>query len=86
MRQRRVRWLSGLALLAGLVAQTQAGLASQATDPVEINSFSGAYLSARIAENDNDLDNAIAYYKQALAFAPEDTQLQQSLKPHRRRE
>lgn len=79
MRQRRARWLSSLAILAGLAAQTQSGLASQASAPVEINSFSGAYLSARVAENDNDLDNAINYYKQALAFAPEDTQLQQSL-------
>lgn len=79
MRQRRARWLSSLAILAGLAAQTQPGFASQASAPVEINSFSGAYLSARVAENDNDLDNAINYYKQALAFAPEDTQLQQSL-------
>lgn len=79
MRQRRARWLSSLAILAGLAAQTQSGFAAPASAPVEINSFSGAYLSARIAENDNDLDNAINYYKQALAFAPEDTQLQQSL-------
>lgn len=79
MRQRRARWLSSLAILAGLAAQTQSGFAAQTSAPVEINSFSGAYLSARVAENDNDLDNAINYYKQALAFAPEDTQLQQSL-------
>lgn len=79
MRQRRARWLSSLAIIAGLAAQTQSGFAAQTSAPVEINSFSGAYLSARVAENDNDLDNAINYYKQALAFAPEDTQLQQSL-------
>lgn len=79
MRQRRARWLSSLAIIAGLAAQTQSGFAAQTSAPVEINSFSGAYLSARVAENDNDLDSAINYYKQALAFAPEDTQLQQSL-------
>ncbi|MER9396374.1 tetratricopeptide repeat protein [Mesorhizobium sp. M0592] len=53
--------------------------AKESTDPVKITSFSGAYLAARIAEGDNDLDNAIAYYKQALAFNPGDTSLQQSL-------
>jgi tetratricopeptide (TPR) repeat protein len=53
--------------------------AKQTTEPVKITSFSGAYLAARIAEGDNDLDNAIAYYKQALAFDPNDTSLQQSL-------
>ncbi|CCV12314.1 conserved hypothetical protein [Mesorhizobium sp. STM 4661] len=53
--------------------------AKQTTEPVKITSFSGAYLAARIAEGDNDLDNAITYYKQALAFNPGDTSLQQSL-------
>ncbi|MER9318175.1 tetratricopeptide repeat protein [Mesorhizobium sp. M0659] len=53
--------------------------AKESTGPVKITSFSGAYLAARIAEGDNDLDNAIAYYKQALAFNPGDTSLQQSL-------
>ena len=47
--------------------------------PIEISSFSGAYLAARVAEVDNDLDGAIAYYKQALAFDPENQPLQQSL-------
>ncbi|GLR42263.1 hypothetical protein GCM10007880_27790 [Mesorhizobium amorphae] len=53
--------------------------AKETSEPVKITSFSGAYLAARIAEGDNDLDSAIAYYKQALAFAPGDTALQQSL-------
>jgi tetratricopeptide (TPR) repeat protein len=51
----------------------------QSTEPVRITSFSGAYLAARIAEGDNDLDSAVAYYKQALAFNPGDSALQQSL-------
>ena len=51
----------------------------QSRQPVEISSFSGAYLAARVAEVDNDLDGAITYYKQALAFDPENQALQQSL-------
>lgn len=53
--------------------------AKQVTDPVEIGNFSGAYLAARVAEVDNDLDSAILYYKQALAFDPKDEALQQSV-------
>lgn len=79
MRQRRAIWLLGLAALTGFTALTQPGYAKQANEPVEISSFSGAYLAARVAEADDDLDGAIAYYKQALAFDPEDTSLQQSL-------
>lgn len=79
MRQRRVRWLAGLAMMTGLVFPGQAAIAQEAEKPIEITSFSGAFLAARVAEGDNDLDNAITYYKQALAFAPDDTTLQQSL-------
>ena len=53
--------------------------AKEEAKPLQITSFSGAYLAAHIAESDNDLDDAIAYYKQALAFNPGDTSLQQSL-------
>ncbi len=53
----------GMAISAAAVASPR-----NPTEPVKITSFSGAYLAARIAEGDNDLDNAIAYYKQALAF------------------
>lgn len=79
MRQRRAIWLLGLAALAGFSALTQPGYAKQPTDPVEINSFSGAYLAAQIAEADDDLGSAIAYYKRALAFDPQDASLQQSV-------
>ena len=53
-------------------------LAAQSV-PLEISSFSGAYLAARVAEVDNDLEDAIAYYRKALAFDPENQPLQQSL-------
>jgi tetratricopeptide (TPR) repeat protein len=79
MRHKRLRWVSSLALLSALALAGQPAFAKQGDAPLTITSFSGAYLAARIAEGDNDLDNAIAYYKQALAFAPDDTALQQSL-------
>ncbi|HMM63673.1 MAG TPA: tetratricopeptide repeat protein [Mesorhizobium sp.] len=79
MRQRRARWISGLAVIAGVAALGQPAFARQAGGTVEITSLSGAFLAARVAEADNDLDNAINYYKQALAFDPGDAALQQSL-------
>lgn len=79
MRQGRARWLTRLAIVAGMAISALPAHAKQTTEPVKITSFSGAYLAARIAEGDNDLDSAIAYYKQALAFDPSDTGLQQSL-------
>ena len=79
MRQRRAIWLLALAALVGFTAVNQLGYAKKLKEPVEISSFSGAYLAARIAEADDDMDNAITYYKCALAFNPEDTVLQQSI-------
>ncbi|RUU97426.1 tetratricopeptide repeat protein [Mesorhizobium sp. M6A.T.Cr.TU.017.01.1.1] len=79
MRQGCARWLTRLAIVTGMAISGLPALAKETTEPVKITSFSGAYLAARVAEGDNDLDNAIAYYKQALAFAPDDTSLQQSL-------
>nr|WP_292161811.1 tetratricopeptide repeat protein [Mesorhizobium sp.] len=79
MRQGRAGWLTRLAFLTGVALSVVPAQAKQTAQPVQITSFSGAYLAAHIAESDNDLDNAIAYYKQALAFAPSDTELQQSL-------
>ncbi|MER9947424.1 tetratricopeptide repeat protein [Mesorhizobium sp. M0047] len=79
MRQGRARWLTRLAIVTGMAISALPAYAKQTTEPVKITSFSGAYLAARIAEGDNDLDSAIGYYKQALAFDPSDTGLQQSL-------
>jgi len=79
MRQGRARWLTRLAFLAGVALWVLPVQAKEDTKPLQITSFSGAYLAAHIAESDNDLDDAITYYKQALAFAPDDKDLQQSL-------
>ncbi|TJV39637.1 MAG: tetratricopeptide repeat protein [Mesorhizobium sp.] len=79
MQQGRARWLTRLAIVTGMALSALPAYAKQSTEPVKISSFSGAYLAARVAEGDNDLDSAIAYYKQALAFNPSDTALQQSL-------
>ncbi|WP_353642302.1 tetratricopeptide repeat protein [Mesorhizobium sp. WSM2239] len=79
MRQRRLSWLAGVSALAGCMMAGLPAEARQTAEPVEIGSFTGAYLAARVAEVDNDLDSAITYYKQALAFDPQNRQLQQSL-------
>lgn len=79
MRQGCARWLAGLAIVTAMAVPDLPAYAKQTTEPVKITSFSGAYLAARVAEGDNDLDSAITYYKQALAFDPGDTSLQQSL-------
>ena len=49
MRLRRARWLSGLALVTGIAISNQPVLAKQGEAPIEITSFSGAYLAARLA-------------------------------------
>ncbi|MCX7305036.1 MAG: tetratricopeptide repeat protein, partial [Hyphomicrobiales bacterium] len=81
MRLKGGRWLLGLAAMSGLMVCTSAPavLASQSGAPVEISSFSGAYLAARIAEVDNDLDDAVIYYRKALDYDPDNQVLQQSL-------
>jgi len=79
MPQGRSRWLKRLAFLTGVALSVLPAQAKENAQPLQITSFSGAYLAAHIAESDNDLDDAIAYYKQALAFAPDDKDLQQSL-------
>ncbi len=73
------RWLIGLAALTGMMMSGQGALAATSDAPVEVSSFAGAFLAGRVAEVDNDLDGAIAYYKKALAFDPENEALQQSI-------
>lgn len=46
---------------------------------MRVGSFSGAFLAARIAENDNDLASAVHYYRRALSFDPGNRAIQQSL-------
>jgi len=72
-------WLLGFAAAAGLMMASAVAGATEKSEPVEIGNFSGAYLAARVAENDNDLEAAIAFYRRALMFAPDDKALQQSL-------
>lgn len=70
----RLKTLAVLAL-AGLMAVT----ASADDGPVQAHSFSGAYLAAKTAEADGDLEAAVRFYERALSFKPEDTGLRQSL-------
>jgi len=79
MRRMSVGWLASVSALAGLMVIGQPVLAKQGEDPVKISSLSGAYLAARVAEADSDLDGAITYYKRALAFDTENRDIQQSL-------
>lgn len=78
MRQGHSRWLVRLAAAAGMAISAQAAFAAQDAT-VEVSSFSGAYLAARVAEVDDDLEGAVAYYKKALDFDPENQALQQSI-------
>src|SRR5688572_3753248 len=79
MRLGRNKWLSGAALVIGMVLSAEAALAKQSDQPIDIGTFSGAFLAARVAEVDNDIPGAIAYYRRALVFDPDDQSLQQSL-------
>ena len=72
-------WLAGLAVAGFALANQPAFAKESPAEPVEIGSLSGAFLAARIAEVDDDLNGAIAYYKRALSFDPTNQQLQQSL-------
>jgi tetratricopeptide (TPR) repeat protein len=79
MLQERIKWFAGVTALAGAMLTLQPAFTKQTEEQVQISSFSGAYLAARVAEVDNDLDSAIGYYKRALAFDPDNQSLQQSL-------
>ncbi len=73
--------LASLTVLAASVAVVPPALAEKTADTLRMGTFTGAYLAGRVAESDDDLDNAIAYYKQALAFDPTNESLQQSHAP-----
>lgn len=79
MRRNVKALLAGVAALTAVMAAAQPGSAKESPAEIKISTFSGAYLAGRVAESDNDLDSAIAYYKQALGFDPTDQSLQQSL-------
>ncbi|MCV0395397.1 MAG: tetratricopeptide repeat protein [Rhizobiaceae bacterium] len=76
------RLATGAAAVALSLAASSAGWAKTETQDapsVKIGSFSGAVLAARIAESDNDLASAIAYYRRALTFNDDDQAIQQGL-------
>ncbi|MBW8282408.1 MAG: tetratricopeptide repeat protein [Rhizobium sp.] len=91
MRQRlAIRLLAGtaLAFLAGVLptslvhAQTadEAKPAqTQSFDVESVDSFSGALLAARTADADRDYENAIALYKKALSYSPDELDIQERL-------
>ena len=62
MRQRLGALLLKLAAAAAISVAAQPAFAAKSEEPVDISSFSGAYLAARVAEVDNDLDGAIATF------------------------
>jgi tetratricopeptide (TPR) repeat protein len=71
--------LASLTVLAASVAVAPPAMAEKTAETLRMGTFTGAYLAGRVAESDDDLDNAIAYYKQALAFDPKNESLQQSM-------
>lgn len=68
-----------LGATSGVLAQETAVPDTSQDAPITIQSFSGAFLAARAAELDDNLDKAIEFYKRALAFQPDNKTLQQSL-------
>ena len=78
------KWLIASAIVLAGVISAAPGMAKEeapksSESPVQIGSFSGAFLAARVAEVDNDLDSAIEYYKRALSFDRDNLALQQSV-------
>ncbi|MEA3535755.1 tetratricopeptide repeat protein [Rhizobium sp. CC-YZS058] len=92
MRQKRtVRMLSGVAFLtlamvsgAGLCQAEAEKPATEQTagkpfDVNSVNTFSGAFLAARTADVDHDLDTATRLYRTALEFEPTNVDVKQRL-------
>lgn len=78
MRNLRKLWLgTALAVLWPLTIGTAS--AGDDLDDISIRSFSGAFLAARTAEFDSDLDGSVKFYRKALSFDPANQQLQRSL-------
>ncbi len=71
--------LAAVSVAAVIGAIGQANAEAVAVEVSPFTSYSGAYLAGRAAEADNNLDQAIAYYKQALSERPDDQTMQQSL-------
>lgn len=80
--------MAGIALSAGFgagagsAAASAAKITPPANEPViigRVGSFPGAYLAGRIAEIDNNLPVAIAYYRQALVYDPSNQSMKRDL-------
>ena len=78
MRLRNIRWAAAAGVAACALLGNANAFASE-QEAARVSSLSGAYLAARIADSDNDLDSAIAYYRRALTFDPSNQPVQQSL-------
>jgi len=80
MRHITARWLAALGVSATLAFGTAVpAFAGAVPLDTSARSFSGAYLAGRVAETDNDLESAVAYYKRALQFDPSNVEMKQSL-------
>jgi tetratricopeptide (TPR) repeat protein len=79
MMRKRLAWLASVSALTAAILIGPPALAKRNANEVQIGSFTGAYLAARVAEVDDDMDAAIDYYRRALDFDPDNQQLQQSL-------
>jgi tetratricopeptide (TPR) repeat protein len=78
--RKRLLWLASVSALAATFLIGPPALANRTPQPAaEIGSLTGAFLAARVAEDDNDLGSAIEYYQRALEFDPDNQELQQSL-------
>jgi tetratricopeptide (TPR) repeat protein len=80
---RYLKVLGAAAACAALLvlAPSVGALANNGESPAElrVQSFSGAFLAARTAEFDNDLENAVRFYRRALAYDPENEEIQRGL-------
>jgi len=85
-----LRLFSGVALAASIALtgplsayaeETPAAVAAEERpfDPLNVNTFSGAFLAARTADFDKDYETAVALYKVALQFDPSNTDVKQRL-------
>jgi tetratricopeptide (TPR) repeat protein len=76
---RKLVWLAGVSALAAAILVGPPAFAGREAPPVAVESLSGAFLAARVAEMDDDVESSIAFYRRALDFDPDNRQIQQSL-------
>ncbi len=79
MRNLRKLWLGALAAAMLPLAAGSAQADDDDISNLSIRSFSGAFLAARTAEFDADLNASVKFYRKALSFDPPNQQLQRSL-------